>query len=229
MIEYSDKFSSLYNEKHSSVYQIFPKVFCDGRGSFSEVLKTDNENDLSWIKQINRSKSTRLTVRGCHAQRGNFCQAKLVEAINEPIYDVITDMRPESITFGHTAAYLLDPVAQNKLFVPHGFLHAFVVPNDIKSDEAIFQYYCDNVYDKDSEFGVNPLTIIPDFVNTLRQNQSDDESCCLMQSLFSAFDNIDAISISDKDKNNISFDEFKNKVQDEYVYHGISWWKGQYV
>ena len=40
------------------------KVFGDSRGSFAEVLVGD---ETVGLKQINRSKSVSMTVRGCHA------------------------------------------------------------------------------------------------------------------------------------------------------------------
>ena len=40
------------------------KVFSDSRGSFAEVLVGD---ETVGLKQINRSKSVSVTVRGCHA------------------------------------------------------------------------------------------------------------------------------------------------------------------
>jgi len=67
-------------------------------------------SSISWVKQINRSVSKGGTVRGCHAQRGKFCQGKLVEALNAKIYDIITDARPDSKTFGVSNVYILDPV-----------------------------------------------------------------------------------------------------------------------
>ena len=112
---------------------------------------------------MNRSSSSKYTVRGCHAQYGKFCQGKLVEALTEKIYDIITDSRPDSKTYGLSKIYILDPLKQNKLWVPRGFLHAFVVPN--AKSNAIFQYFCDNVYNKPSEIGINPLTILPKIVS----------------------------------------------------------------
>ena len=66
-------FDSLNNSQFeaNSVLQIFPNVFNDQRGYFTEVLKSHiNEKDsseippwlttLSWIKQINRSSSSTL-------------------------------------------------------------------------------------------------------------------------------------------------------------------------
>lgn len=89
------------------VYQVFPKIFKDGRGWFMERMQFPG-NNLMDIKQINRSCSMPGVLRGCHAQKGPYCQAKLVEAINTALIDVITDARPTSSTFGKSKMYLLN-------------------------------------------------------------------------------------------------------------------------
>ena len=70
-------YCSAFDETKTRVYEIFPKIFNDNRGSFTEVLKDkgqwpyDNEpiwfSNCLWIRQINRSKSIAGTVRGMHA------------------------------------------------------------------------------------------------------------------------------------------------------------------
>lgn len=52
------------------------------------------------------------------------------------------------------------------VFVPRGFLHGFVVPFEYSNEKAIFSYYCDNVYDKDSEITVNPASYLDGIVSS---------------------------------------------------------------
>ena len=177
--------------ERGAVLEIFPKVFRDPRGSFSEVLTFSEKDDRTetgwitgkeWIEQINRSKSVSGVFRGFHAQRGPHCQGKLVEAVNRKIFDVILDMRPDSSTFGEAKSYLLDPNEQNMVFVPRGFLHGFVVPFEYSTEKAIFQYYCDNLYDKESEVCANPKSVLDailsgkssldhDFISTVSEHE----------------------------------------------------------
>lgn len=111
-----------------------------------------------------------------HAQAGAHCQSKLVEALSLPIYDIITDARPDSKTFGTTAIYCLDPVKQNKLYVPHGFLHGFAVPKNEKSNNyAMFMYYCDKTYYHDSEIHVNPMSLLPNIIKKFEGVEQYDE------------------------------------------------------
>jgi len=122
VIQYSNEFDWFPGQEKSKVFEIFPNVFKDNRGYFCEVLKdqcawSSNGNfplwlsNLGWIRQVNRSKSHGKTVRGCHAQKGQYCQGKLVQALTAKIYDIITHARPDSKTFGVSKAFVLDPEA----------------------------------------------------------------------------------------------------------------------
>ena len=194
-------------------WMIFPKVVSDNRGTFSEVLVGEY---LDGIKQVNRSTSCQWTVRGCHAQRAPKCQSKLVEALNLPIYDIITDARPDSKTFGLTEVYFLDPVKQNKLYVPHGFLHSFVVPpsKDKPNDAAYFMYYCDETYSRENEVSTNPMEIIPRVVK-MKSKEVDDESHPLY-SLVEMFKTPEKLVLSQKDVEGYSYQAFMENVSREF-------------
>lgn len=219
MIYYDKGFDSPC--KNGLVFQIFPDVFGDDRGNFSEVLKQDDfdadQLGTSWIKQINRSVSKGGTIRGCHAQCGPYCQGKLVEALTAKIYDIITDARPDSKTFGVSNVYVLDPVQQNKLWVPRGFLHAFVVPSNVNN--AVFQYFCDNVYNKASEIQINPLTVIPHLLKLLNYTTDDEK----FNDLYEVFSN--ELTLSDKDKNAQNYSEWMKSIEEAYNSEKKVWYR----
>lgn len=194
-------------------YMAWPKVFLDNRGSFSEVLINEELNDL---KQVNRSVSCQWTIRGCHAQKAPHCQAKLVEAITVPIYDIITDARPDSKTFGLTEAYLLDPAKQNKLYVPRGFLHAFAVPEckDKPNDNAVFMYYCDGVYSKEDEVSVDPMSLLSSILK-IWENEAKNENHILW-SLVKMLKTPEKLVLSKKDLEAKNYQEFTAEVSKEY-------------
>lgn len=222
-------FDHFQADQKSRVFEIMPDVFSDSRGSFSEVLKCRIDmpewmSDMSWIRQINRSVSGKNTVRGCHAQKGKFCQAKLVEALTVKIYDIITDARPDSDTFGVSKAYLLDPMIQNKLFVPRGFLHSFVVPET--ETPAVFQYFCDNDYDKSSEVCVNPLSVLPELIRFMKDIASGDAVYAKKyEDLFNVFNNEPLINVSEKDRNAFNYETWMAEVINEYNESGKVWYK----
>ena len=57
------------------------------------------------------------------------------------------DIRKGSPYFGKHVAVELSADNHRQFFIPRGFAHGFAV----LSDEAIFQYKCDNFYDPQSE------------------------------------------------------------------------------
>lgn len=136
---------------------IEPKVFFDGRGYFFEsyskrLFDEAVGREINFV-QDNQSKSTRGVVRGLHFQRGEFAQAKLVRCIAGRVLDVVVDICPDSPTFGKHVAVELNDTLRNSLFIPRGYAHGF----SVLSDEAVFQYKCDNYYCPKSEGGIFPL------------------------------------------------------------------------
>ena len=64
--------------------------------------------------------------------------------------DVAVDVRKGSPTFGKHVAVELTEDNHRQLFIPRGFAHGFAV----LSEEAVFQYKCDNYYAPQSEGSV---------------------------------------------------------------------------
>lgn len=129
---------------------IEPRVFHDDRGYFFEAWNQrefDERVRPAHFVQDNQSKSTYGVVRGLHYQRGHHAQGKLVRAVVGTVLDVAVDIRCGSPTFGQYVAVELSADNQRQLFVPRGFAHGF----SVLSETAVFQYKCDNFYDKESE------------------------------------------------------------------------------
>lgn len=95
--------------------------------------------------------STRGVIRGLHFQRPPFSQSKLVRCVRGAVLDVVVDIRRGSPTYGRHVAVELTGENRRQLFVPRGFAHGFAV----LSDEAVFQYKCDNYYHPESEGGIS--------------------------------------------------------------------------
>ena len=135
-------------------YVITPKVFEDERGYFLESFNKngfEKETGLSIdFVQDNESKSSKGVLRGLHIQTGHYEQAKLVRVTKGKVMDVCVDLRPNSKTFGKHFSIMLDDVHKQQLFIPKGFAHGFLV----LEDNTIFNYKCDQFYNKASERGV---------------------------------------------------------------------------
>lgn len=127
-----------------------PRIFGDARGSFFEsYAKRDLDSLIGNIDfvQDNESKSSYGVIRGLHFQQGDHAQAKLVRVTRGRVLDVAVDIRRGSPTFGRYVAAELSADNHLQLFIPRGLAHGFAV----LSEEAVFQYKCDNYYAPESE------------------------------------------------------------------------------
>lgn len=134
---------------------IEPRVFADERGYFFESFNARAFEQATGQRvafvQDNESFSRYGTIRGLHAQAGDWAQAKLVRALAGEVLDVVVDARPGSATFGQHVAVELSDDNKRQLFVPRGCLHGF----SVLSETATFFYKCDNYYEKTAEIGVS--------------------------------------------------------------------------
>ena len=129
---------------------IEPDVFGDARGYFFESYSQKKFNEqVREVKfvQDNESKSKYGVLRGLHFQKGKDAQSKLVRVVKGRVLDVAVDIRKGSPTFGKYVAAELTEDNHRQLFVPRGFAHGF----SVLSEEAIFQYKCDNLYAPQAE------------------------------------------------------------------------------
>lgn len=134
----------------NGVYIIEPKIFGDDRGYFFESYNerefTEKVGKVDFV-QDNESKSRYGVVRGLHFQKPPFAQSKLVRVIVGKVLDVAVDVRKGSPTFGKHVAVELTAENHLQFFMPKGIAHGFAV----LSQEAVFQYKCDNFYAPQSE------------------------------------------------------------------------------
>lgn len=130
-----------------------PKIFEDHRGWFFESYSKRTFQALGIhceFVQDNRSFSAYGTLRGLHFQQGNEAQAKFVTCTVGEVLDVVVDLRAASPTFGQHFSVKLSAENKQALFVPKGFAHGFVV----QSQQAEFQYKCDQYYAPQAESGI---------------------------------------------------------------------------
>jgi len=129
---------------------IEPRVFGDSRGYFFESFSQrefEKEVGQVWFVQDNESKSSYGVVRGLHFQKPPHTQSKLVRVVKGRVLDVAVDLRRDSKTYGKYFSVELTEDNHLQLFIPKGFAHGFAV----LSDEAVFQYKCDEFYAPESE------------------------------------------------------------------------------
>lgn len=203
----------------SRAFELLPDVHRDGRGFFVELARHESGptgafewyRDLSWIRQVNRSSSSPGVARGMHAQSGASCQGKLVQAAYGRVLDVVTDARPDSETFGVSDVFELDSEKQNMLWVPRGFLHGFAVPRG-QSGPAVFEYFCDNVYDKAAE-----VSIAPDgFMQKILRLKSEMDPSFVFEG---------GLTLSEKDAKGAGYEDWMYGQRAEYRRSGGLWYK----
>ena len=140
---------------------IEPRVFEDARGYFFESFsQREFDEKVAPILghtvpfvQDNESKSSYGVMRGLHFQRPPFTQSKLVRCVKGAVLDVAVDIRKGSPTYGQHVAVELTEENHRQFFVPKGMAHGFCV----LSDEAVFQYKCDEFYHPEADGGISIL------------------------------------------------------------------------
>lgn len=135
-------------------YILEPTIFNDERGYFFESYNKKQFESLigkavNFI-QDNEAFSNKGALRGLHFQKGEYAQAKLVRVTQGKVLDVAVDLRPKSKTFLKHITIELSSENKKQLFVPRGFAHGYIV----LSNTAVFNYKCDNWYNKISEGGL---------------------------------------------------------------------------
>ena len=135
---------------------IEPRVFTDSRGYFFESYSKrcfDEEVAKVDFVQDNESSSSYGVIRGLHFQCPPHCQAKLVRCVKGRVLDAAVDIRKSSPTYGKHVAVELSEDNHLQFFIPHGFAHGF----SVLSENAIFQYKCDEYYHPETENGISLL------------------------------------------------------------------------
>lgn len=177
---------------------IDPSVFKDERGyffeSFNEKAFKEMVADVDFV-QDNESKSSYGVVRGLHFQKPPYAQSKLVRVVRGAVVDFAVDIRRGSPTYGTWNAVYLSAENHKQFFIPRGFAHGFIS----LSDDTVFQYKCDNYYNKESEGALN-------FDSTFLNGPIPIGVWLLADSRI----------FSDKDRKNVLFDEWNDDTPFEY-------------
>jgi dTDP-4-dehydrorhamnose 3,5-epimerase len=142
----------------------FQKLFLDGaylienfyagdsRGGFTKCFEKDIFADAGIDFKLNEtffSVSNKNVIRGLHFQTRNP-QAKIVSVVSGRVWDVIVDLRMESLTYKKWIGVELSGDNHKALYVPRGFAHGFAS----LEDRTIMLYQCDGAYDKETDTGV---------------------------------------------------------------------------
>ena len=158
------------------------ETFKDQRGYFRELYLEKHFKTKFCFDVMSYSKNN--VLRGLHLQLKKP-QAKLITVLRGRIFDVCVDCRPKSKTFGKYFSIYLSDKDNKSLLIPAGFAHGFCsLTNDV-----ILHYKCSKYRHAKSETGI----------------LWNDKKLKIKWP-------IKKIIISEKDKNNISFEELKKLI-----------------
>ena len=158
------------------------KSFYDNRGYFRELFLEKNFKTKFPFDAMSYSKKN--VLRGLHLQRKNP-QAKLITVLSGKIYDVSVDCRKRSKTFGKYFSIILSEKNNKSLLIPAGFAHGFCA----LTDNVVLLYKSSKYRHSKSETGI-------------KWNDKDLKIKWPTKKMI----------ISQKDKKNISFKDFKRLI-----------------
>lgn len=157
------------------------KKFNDQRGYFKELLRERQLNKK--FPFVVMSFSKRNVVRGLHIQSKNS-QGKFVSVIKGKIFDVVLDLRINSKTFGKIFTSILSENNGKSIYIPPGFAHGICG----LEKENYITYSCTKYRDAKNERGI----------------LYNDKELKIKWP-------IKKVILSRKDKDNMSFSEYRKK------------------
>jgi dTDP-4-dehydrorhamnose 3,5-epimerase len=118
----------------------------DERGFFARAWceRELTEHGLeSRIAQCNTSFNKRQgTLRGMHFQRSPHQEVKLIRCIRGSLFDVIIDLRPDSVGYKRWIGVELTADNRRMLYVPRGFAHGFqTLEDDTETFYMVSEFY----------------------------------------------------------------------------------------
>lgn len=124
----------------------------DERGDFGKIFERDiyKEAGIGFsLTESFVSASSKNVIRGLHFQTENP-QAKLVSVLHGKVWDVIVDLRWNSISYKKWEAVELSRQNHKALYVPRGFAHGFAA----LEEDTVMLYQCDGKYSKETDTGI---------------------------------------------------------------------------
>jgi dTDP-4-dehydrorhamnose 3,5-epimerase len=123
------------------------KEFKDQRGYFKELLRERHLNKKFPFVVMSFSKKN--VIRGLHIQNKNP-QGKFVSVIKGKIFDVVLDLRKNSMTFGKIFTCILSEKNKKSIYIPPGFAHGVCG----LEKENYITYSCTKYRDPKNERGI---------------------------------------------------------------------------
>lgn len=174
-------------------YQIAPFYSSDERGGLikdyhEEIFRS--AGIIHSLKETFYTVSKRGVIRAMHFQLVRQ-QPKLVRCISGHVYDVIADLRPDSETYGEWRGFHMTGENMAELLVPAFFGHGYLVIED-----SVVSYKCSEGFFGEGDSGI----------------MYDDPEIGI-EWPYELIGGREKLIISDKDKNLMSFQEYKRQIE----------------
>lgn len=138
----------------SGAYSIELEPIGDDRGLFAQAWVRDAFIDHGLdptIEQMNLSRTARAgTFRGFHWQDPPFGEIKTVRCVAGAVFNVIVDMRPDSVTYRRWFGAELSAENLRMLYIPEQFANGFL----ILEDDTTLLYNVSRRYETGHERGI---------------------------------------------------------------------------
>lgn len=130
-------------EKREDDRGFFARTWC--KKEFEEHGLTANmvQSNISFNKR-------KGTLRGLHYQGAPYGEVKLVRCTMGSLYDVLVDLRPESLTYLQWVGIELTSANHKMVYIPEGFAHGY----QTLEDETEVTYQVSQFYFPDFERGL---------------------------------------------------------------------------
>ena len=138
----------------AGAWLIEPAPHCDERGRFLRAWCANEFSaqgiEFSPVQANVVSSIISGTVRGFHFQRAPALEAKLVRCTRGAVFDVVLDLRPESVSYRKWYGIRLTPRDANMLYIPERCAHGC----QALEDGTEIHYMASAFYSPDAAFGV---------------------------------------------------------------------------
>lgn len=134
-------------------YELFPRIFKDGRGSLTKTFHHNTFSDLGLAVNFSEeyySVSAKGVLRGLHFQNPPHEHIKCVTCLSGRLFDVVVDFRKSSPTYGEYFVTELSSEKGNMVYLPAGCAHGFYA----LTDQAIFLNKTTSVFSAESDAGI---------------------------------------------------------------------------
>lgn len=126
-------------ERHQDERGFFARTFCDQEFEKHGLV-------TNWIQMSTSFNTQKGQIRGMHFQEAPYEETKIVRCTSGSIYDVILDLRKDSLTYNQWYSEILSKDNGKMFYIPKGLAHGY---KTLEDNTELF-YMMDQVYVKEA-------------------------------------------------------------------------------